>query len=39
MALTLNERNQIVGWSGNVDYNAKEEDVYRGRLDLWTPKR
>lgn len=36
MALALNERNQIVGWSGNYDYEAKEEDVYKGHLVLWT---
>lgn len=37
-ALGLNARNQIVGWSGNSFLGDKDE-VYKGRLVLWTLKR
>lgn len=39
-AVALNERNQIVGWSGNYYERSKYKDeVSRGRLVLWTLKR
>ena len=37
-ALDLNERDLIVGWSGNV-YLGEKDEVYRGRLVLWTLRR
>jgi len=40
-AVALNERNQIVGWSGNEEAVANEMEltVYKGRIVLWTLKR
>jgi probable HAF family extracellular repeat protein len=40
-AVALNERNQIVGWSGDEEAvpNEMELTVYKGRIVLWTLKR
>jgi len=37
-AVDLNDRDQIVGWSGN-SYLGEKDEVVRGRLVLWTLKR
>jgi len=39
-AVSLNERNHIVGWSGNEEAvpNEMELTVYKGRIVLWTLK-